>query len=449
MADDPASARAADAERPDESTEIAATVRGTRAGMLVFVGIAATNLGNAVFHLLSGRLLGPSLYGEVVSLVAASGLIALPFGGVQYAVARFVADEASRGNADGLTAFVRRAMIMSLVVASAVTATVTLCSPLIRDALDVSKLSPVVLMGLYTLPALLAPPLLGVAQGLQRFGLMSASMVAGSVARILVLVAVVPLGAGVGAVMGSTLVGAFFALILPLPLVWSLLRRPTRRVHGPSDPEVLRYLVPVVIGTLAMTSLTTLDLIVGKIALSSHDAGIYGSASFIGRLLLYLPMTIATVLLPKVISRAAINQDTKEILHASLAVTAAFSLVGTGLLVVLPRLVIDATFGSEYGGAVPLVGLFGLAMSIYALLNVQLAYHLGHGRTGMAWLLLAGALAQVALYLVVHGSTYQLVTMNLVSAVLLLLVHEVAFEGTLVPAARWTIERFVRRRSGA
>src|SRR5687767_7920961 len=115
-----------------------------------------------MFHLISGRLLGPSLYGEVVSLVAASGLIALPFGGVQYAVARFVADEAARGSTAGVAAFVRRAMIMSLITAAAVTAIVTLASPLIRDALGVSKLSPVVLMGLYSLPALLAPPLLGV-----------------------------------------------------------------------------------------------------------------------------------------------------------------------------------------------------------------------------------------------------------------------------------------------
>ncbi len=424
-----------------------ATVRGTRAGLLVFIGIGATNLGNAIFHLLSGRLLGPELYGDVVSLVAVSGLIALPFGGVQYAVTRFVADEASRGRPEGVAAFVRRAMLMSVLVASAVTAIVTLASPVIRDALGVTKLSPVLLMALYTLPALLAPPLWGVAQGLQRFGLMSASMILGSAARILVLVAMVPFGAGVGAVMGSTLVGAFFALLVPVPLVVGWVRRAGRgkRAHGPSDRQVLHYLVPVVIGTLAMTSLTTIDLIVAKVALGAHDAGIYGSASFIGRLLLYLPMTIATVLLPKVISRAAVEQDTKEILHASIAVTAVFSLAGTGLLIVLPKLVIGATFGADFQGAVPLVGVLGLAMTLYAILNVQLAYHLGHGRIRMAWLLLGGAVVQVMLYLAVHGSTYQLVTVTLCSALGLLVLHELVFERTLPQAARWALARLRRR----
>jgi O-antigen/teichoic acid export membrane protein len=445
VADDPASARAADAARPVEPAEIAATVTGRRAGFLVFIGIGTTNLGNAVFHLFSGRLLGPSRYGEVVSLVAVSGLIALPFGGVQYAVARFVADDAARRNADGIAAFVRRAMTVAVFVAATVAAIVTLASPLIRDALGVTKLSPVVLMALYTFPALLAPPLWGVAQGLQRFGLMSASMIVGSVARIVVLVALIPLGVGVGAVMGATLVGGCLAIVVPLPLILWWMRRPTHGARGPATGEVLRYMVPVVVGTLAITSLTTLDLIVAKVSLSSHDAGIYGSASFIGRLLLYLPMTIATVLLPKVISRAALELDTKEILHASLAVTAAFSLVGTGLLIVLPRLIVEVTFGAEYSGATPLVGVFGLTMTVYALLNVQLAYHLGHGRTTMAWLLLAGAVAQVLLYVAVHGSTYQLVTANLVSALAVLLIHELLFESTIPQTVQWGLARIRRQ----
>lgn len=444
MTDQPASVRSADAAAPGEQTEIAASVRGTRAGLLVFAGIGATNLGNAIFHLLSGRLLGPALYGEVVSLVAVSGLIALPFGGVQYAVARFVADEAAHGRADGVAAFIRRALVASLILASVVAAAVTLASPLIRDALGVTKLSPVVLMGLYTLPALLAAPLWGIAQGLQRFGLISVSMAVGSLSRIAILVALVPFGVGVGAVMGTTLLSGVLALIAPLPLVWGWLRRRVRTARGPADREVVRYVLPVLVGTLAMTSLTTIDLIVAKIALTSHDAGIYGSASFIGRLLLYLPMTVATVLLPKVISRAALQQDTKEILHASLAVTAAFSLLGTVVLIVVPRLVIETTFGAEYGGAAPLVGMFGIAMTFYALLNVQLVYHLGHGRTGMAWLLLGGAAAQILLYLFVHASTYQLVAMNLVTALAVLAIHELAFERTLPSAARWAVAR-VRR----
>ncbi len=76
-------------------------VGGAKAGAIILVGIATLNLANAAFHLLSARLLGPSQYGDVVSLVAAQGLIGLPLAGVQYAIARFVADDAARGDASG------------------------------------------------------------------------------------------------------------------------------------------------------------------------------------------------------------------------------------------------------------------------------------------------------------------------------------------------------------
>jgi O-antigen/teichoic acid export membrane protein len=259
--------------------------------------------------------------------------------------------------------------------------------------------------------------------------------------RIALILLLIPLGLGVGGVMGATFVAGAASLVAPFPLVWRWVRRSFVRGRGPTNREVLAYAGPVLGGTLAVTSLTTIDLIVAKLALTSHDAGIYGSASFVGRLLLYLPMPVATVLLPKVTSRAAVARDTEEILFASIAVTAIFSLAGTAVLAGIPHVVIDLTFGAKYGGAAPLVGLFGLAMSVYAVLNVQLAYHLGHGRRGMAWLLLGGALAQLVLYAVVHGSTYQLVGANLATAVVLLLVHELAFQPTLPGAVAWALGR--------
>ena len=296
---------------PKAATALIAEVRGTRAGLLVLFGIASLTVGNAVFHLLTARLLGPAQYGEVVSLVAAQGLLTLPFGGVQYAVARFVAEDAARGDAGAVSAFIRRALFGTLIGALAITAAVTAASPLARHALGVEKLTPVVLASLYMLPALLAPTIWGIAQGLQRFGLISASLIVGVTSRIGLILLLIPLGLGVGGVMGATLVGGTLALLAALPFVLSWVRQPSRAGSGPTNATVLLYVAPVIAGTLAITSLTTIDLIAAKVSLSAHDAGIYGSASFIGRLLLYLPMTIATVLLPKVTSRAAVQRDTK------------------------------------------------------------------------------------------------------------------------------------------
>jgi O-antigen/teichoic acid export membrane protein len=435
----------ADAAPTDESgVALAAEVRGTRAGLLVLGGIAALNLGNAAFHLLSARLLGPAQYGDVVSLVAAQGLIALPFGGIQYAVARFVARDAARGDAEAVASFAKRAFVGTSILAGVVTIALTVAAPLLQSVLDVQKLIPVILTAFYMLPAILIPWFAGMAQGMQRFGLISISFAAGAASRLALIVLLIPFGLGEGGVMGATFVAGFAAIVPLLPFALPWLRRPARSDRGPTNREVLTYAGPVMFGTLAITSLTTIDVIVAKLALSSHLAGIYGSASFIGRLLLYLPTTVATVLLPKVTSRAAVESDTQEILYASLAVTAIFSLAGTVLLALFPEALIHVTFGAKYDAAAPLLWIFGLAMTGYALLNVLLAYNLGHGRKGMAWLLLGGAVLQIGVFAFAHSSPRVIIAASACSALVLLVVHEVGIERTLPDAAWWLVRR-VRR----
>ncbi|MGH2922152.1 MAG: hypothetical protein ACRDKU_08820, partial [Gaiellaceae bacterium] len=90
---------------PDEPAAAPAVVEempGLRAGSIVFLGIAAGNVGNYVFHFISARLLGPAPYGEVASLVAVTGLLSLPLVGVQVAVTRYVAGFAAKGEADSI-----------------------------------------------------------------------------------------------------------------------------------------------------------------------------------------------------------------------------------------------------------------------------------------------------------------------------------------------------------
>jgi len=54
-----------------------------------------------------------------------------------------------------------------------------------------------------------------------------------------------------------------------------------------------------VLGMLAITCLTIDDLVAAKATFSAHEAGLYGADSLIGRVVLYLPLAIVTVLLPR------------------------------------------------------------------------------------------------------------------------------------------------------
>lgn len=419
--------------------ETAATVggemRGLQAGLIVLVGMVAANLGNYVFHLLTARELGPAPYGDVATLATLTGTIALPLGGVQIFVARHAASEAARNralNADGYVSEFTAAMVMT---GAALTALLLLIAPLVQRALSIHSFAAVAFTALTTFPAFLAPALIGAAQGRQRFVLVSVALGAPPLVRIILVAAALAAHSGVAGAMAATFASSAVGALIPLVALRKHLR-PIARWRPKLSRSDTVALIPVVAGLLAITALSTDDLVVAKATFSGHEAGLYGSASLIGRVILYTPAAIVTVLLPKVSSRAAAQLETTDILAQSMLVTAAFCLAGTVIYSAIPRLIVSVAFGSKYEGSSSLLWMFGIAMSLYALVNVELTYQLGHRASRSSWFLLSAALAQAVLFALFHRTPKELLTVSILVGGVVLALHETIVAPTLIPALR-------------
>ena len=410
-------------------------MRGVQAGAIVLIGIAAMNAGNYAYHLIAGRRLGPGDYSDVVALLALAGLVSLPLGGAQVAVARYVARFTAEGRPGDVTGLFRLGLVVSTAVAAAIAVVIVALTPVFERALGIGSVTAIALTALLTLPSLTLPVVLGVVQGLQRFEVFAAALTLGAVIRVTAVIVALAAGFGVAGTIGASVAGTTMSLIVSLVLVRHRLRGPAARI-GAVRTEIGRFLVPVVTGLLALTSLTTVDVLVAKAALGGHEAGIYGGASLIGRVILYLPATIVTVLLPKVASRAARGEATSDILGASIGVTVALCAGTTAAYAAMPDLVVRATYGADYLDAAPLLWLFGVAMTLYAVINVLLFYHLARGAHALSWLLAGAAVVQLAVYTVVHGSPYQLIAVSIAGAVAVLVLHEVFIAPALSGAAR-------------
>jgi O-antigen/teichoic acid export membrane protein len=189
-------------------------------------------------------------------------------------------------------------------------------------------------------------------------------------------------------------------------------------------------------GLLALTALSTDDLLVAKAVFANTAAGVYGSGSLVGRIVLYLPAAVVTVLLPKVSQRAAMSRDTSGIVLRSVLVTITFGVGATLFYAAFGDTIVQVAFGSNYEGASGLLWMFGVAMTGYAILNVLLTYHIALGSSRMSWLLLVGAVAQVTLFAAFHGTARELLWASIVSAAGLIIAHEILVEPTLVRIVR-------------
>ncbi|MFL5963599.1 MAG: oligosaccharide flippase family protein [Gaiellaceae bacterium] len=406
---------------------------GLHAGAIVLAGIGVANLGNYVFHLLSARSLGPASYGDVATLAALTGIIGLPLGGAQVFIARHVAAETTRRqslNSDGYVSAFGGAM---LIAGLALTVVLLVLSPLIQHVLSIQSLSAVVFTALFTAPSFVAPALIGAAQGRQQFFLVTLTLGAPSALRVVLVALALAAGFGAAGAMAATFVAAVVAVAIPaLALRRYLVPLASWR------PRISRSdivgLAPVAGGLLAITALSTDDLLVAKAVFSNHQAGLYGSASLIGRVILYLPAAIVTVLLPKVSARVAAQRDTNDIFAQSLAVTAAFCIGATVVYAAAPHLIVKIAFGSQYEGSAGLLWMFGVAMTFYALLNVLLTYQLGLGASRTSWLLLGAAAVQAVAFAVFHDTPRELLATSIVVGAAVLVIHELFVAPTLVRA---------------
>jgi O-antigen/teichoic acid export membrane protein len=411
-----------------------AQMRGIHAGAIVLVGVLALNLGNYGFHLIAARELGTARYGDLATLIAISGLMALPLGGVQVWVARTVAGYVAVGDENAAHWFVRRSLQYTAVGGALATLVLLSLSGLVKDALGIASIAAVGLTALTLFPAATSPITWGLAQGLQRFTLVAGIYVSGAVARVVLTVAAFAVGLRVGGAMLATLASMLIALAVPSIALRSWFRPALPSSRRVARGDAARSLAPVLLGLLAIASLTSLDVVVAKTTLGEHEAGIYGSASLIGRVILYLPAAIITVLLPRVAARAADRQETRDILRRSAAVTLAFCAVATLVYAAASEQIVRIAFGEEFADAAELLWLFGVAMTGFALLNVLLVYHLAHGHSRISVLLAVGAVVQLGLFQVFHDSPQQLLTVNIVVAAALLVGHELLTRATLVRA---------------
>ena len=146
---------------------------GLRAGMVVFVGVGIANLCSYGFHLVSARTLGPSSYGR---------RDARGRPGDRHAAVRRGAGlrrPSCRIRAGARAPPERRSYVSGFYGAMAVVALVRLIlilvAPLVKSALGIASLSAVILAAVSVAPAVVAPALVGAAQGVQRFVLLGPS----------------------------------------------------------------------------------------------------------------------------------------------------------------------------------------------------------------------------------------------------------------------------------
>lgn len=385
--------------------------------LILFIGGLIAGVGGFVYHAIAGRVLGPSVYGEVATLIAVYAVGTGPALIIIAVLARYSAMLSARGD-PGVRSLLKRTTRLIAIPCLLLILITTLLARPIASYVHLGSALPVLILAFsIALIWQVAIPR-GILQGIQRFTPLSLNLSLELIVRTTFVFLLLKAGYAVSGAMLAVFIGLVVVFVLG---IYSL------RDHLLSNEKRVRlrvmagFSLTAAVGIIGVQVLYNQDVILAKHYLSSHDAGIYGGLNKIGTILYFLTLSVSQVLFPRVVEAVAKEQHPGRILLYSAGILTALGAGALLVFAVVPGLVVAILFGPSFKDAIPLVfpvGVIGLALSLDNLL-VQF-FMAVHDRVFMPILAL-GVLAEAMLIVLFHARVGQVV-LDVLAALLGLLV---------------------------
>jgi len=382
---------------------------------VMIVGSNATNFLNYIYHLIIGRMLGPVNYSELAAIFSLIGLAAMVPASFGPVIVKFISASKTDVQITTLISWFNKKIFL---FAGVITLLVLLISAPLSSFLQIENKMLIAvssLVFLFMIPAVLNR---GVLQGLLRFKSMVTSILAENSIRLISGVSFIYLGFSVfGATIGLVL-AAFIGFLLSRLFIRDYFKKEPE--SKPDIAPMLRYSFPVVIQSVAVTSLYSTDVLLVKHFFSPHDAGIYAALSTLGKIIFFGAGPISAVMFPLVSKRESEGENYTKIFIYSLVLTI---LLSSGILFIywmFPKFTISILYGASYLEAAGLLVWFGVFIALFTLCSLLIHFYLSLGKVKVVLLPLIAALAQILGIFTYHDSLKTVITVSITVTALLL-----------------------------
>lgn len=394
-----------------------------KGSVIVFAGSMTANAGAYLYHLVVGRILGPSGYGELAALLSLSYILNVFAVMLQTVVTKFVAEKTASKQIGVIRELVIQLTVALLVVGVVCVGLLFVIAPYIASFLHIRDASVIFFLFIGIALTLLGIVYSSVLQGAQRF---TQGMILLNVNALLRLAAGASFASlGVTAALAANTVAVLFATLISLWMIRDF-------IFGKRQTELLalsplfRTSITTFLAVLGISVLNSQDVVVVKHFLPALQSGWYGALATMGKIIFFASYSVAYVLLPIVSDRTARGTRSHSLVYISVGIVSVISLSITTGFFLLPKLALGLLYGSAFLAAAPYLGLFGMFSSLYTIAYTMVMALIGAGKT-MVWILLIGiAIAQDLFLAYFHSSISIVISVNIaisVALVLLLLLY--------------------------
>ncbi|HKU18907.1 MAG TPA: oligosaccharide flippase family protein [Candidatus Saccharimonadales bacterium] len=391
-----------------------------RHNIIFFVGSLAVGFLNYLYYPVLGRMLPPAGFGEVqtlFSLFAQTNIFLSVLGLIAVTIVTNYKDTSRRDRM--LVELERLAVGIGVVLLALV---IVFGGGLARF-FHFGSLWPFVTLMLAVLATVPLTFRNAFLRGHRAFGLVIVSGMVAAGGDLLFSIVLVAAGWGTTGAIAGLVLAQFAAFLLAAYYAGARgfagrsfrLRLPDIRFMKPE----LRYALLVLVGSLAITALYSMDIVVVKHFFDARTAGLYAGIATVARIIFFLTASICQVLLPSV-RLTNTTQQNRAVLLQSFAL-----LVGVGgaallAFTLLPRFVVGTLIGGTYVAYAHVLPWLALTLFVVSILNLFIMYHVALRRFGVIFVVLAGMAATFGFLQVRHGSLLSVVTSLLYGSVAML-----------------------------
>src|SRR5258708_9708562 len=379
----------------------------------MIIGNNLANGLNYLYHLIIGRILGPGDYGQLAAVISLVGLITVIPVSLGLVLTKFVSASTSDDQAAIIIHWFKGKIAMLTVI---IVGLIVLLAPLLISFLRINY----VLFSVFTLFFLFYVPVAmyrAILQGLFKFGHIVNSFLLENAARLVGSVVLVLLGVRVlGGLMGF-LIGAIIAFIF---LILIIKKYSYKGVSNITFKEVSLYGLPVLVNSIATTSLYSTDVILARHFLDNTNAGIYAALSTLGKIIFFATAPIIGVMFPIISKKKSLGESYLKTLLFSIILVTFISICVLVVYGLFPKLTVNILYGSAFSSASVYLFLVGLMMLIFTLANLLINFYLSLGVTKIVYLPIIAAILQVIFISLWHNDLMSVIYSTILADLFLL-----------------------------
>jgi O-antigen/teichoic acid export membrane protein len=355
----------------------------------VTAAVVVLNLGNYGFTIAAAHLLGPEEFGATAALMGLLLVLNVLGLGLQTTGARRIT-QAAPGDVPAVEAQV---LALAYRAAPLLGVLCLLAVPLIDQAFRLHSWATAATVALVAAPQAAFLGQAGVLQGRRRWRAVAVLFATNGLGRL----GFGLIGMAVSADTLGAMLGTAAGCVAPLLVGWWALRaEPSAPRRAEPLRSVLAELARNSQALLAFLALSNVDVLVARVTLSEHRAGLYAAGLILVKAVLFLPQFVVVLAFP---SMAAGGEERREIHSRALALVALLGAAVVAGSAVLQSLAIAFVGGHEYdavGGRLWLFALLGTVLSLLQVLVYDVVARQHHRAVIGIWVAVVAIAASAA-----------------------------------------------------